>query len=217
MPFDWKTPKGYLLAFTAQAIAVFYYVALDSMILLLFGGLITFSLAFISDIQICLNALNNDVVTKKHTSSNILEMKMLFRDTLEFHAAALEFVRDVSKTFSKVIVVTTMVGTLCICGSIVLIDMSFATGEFSSIHRAIDLAISFICIQFVFCYFGDQITTEYYKTSDIFYDTPWHLYPYELRKHIPFVLQTAQRPVNMRGFGNIICTLPLFKQVNYNL
>lgn len=58
------------------------------MILLLFGGLSTFSLAFISDIQICLNDLNNDVVTKKHKSSNVLEMKANFRDTLEFHAEA---------------------------------------------------------------------------------------------------------------------------------
>lgn len=88
MPFDWKTPKGYLIAFTAQAIAVCYYIAICNMILLLFGGLSIFSLAFISDIQICLNDLNNDVVNKKHGSSNILEMKTNFRDILEFHAVA---------------------------------------------------------------------------------------------------------------------------------
>lgn len=88
LPFDWKTPKGYLIAFIAQAIAICYYVAISNMILLLFGGLSTFSLAFISDIQICLNDLNNDVVTNKQGSSNLLEMKMKFRDLLEFHAEA---------------------------------------------------------------------------------------------------------------------------------
>lgn len=123
------------------------------------------------------------------------------------------FVRDFSRTFSKLIVATTMVGTLYICGSIVLIDMSFATGEFSGIHRAIDVGIAFTSLQFVFCYFGDQVTTEYLKITDIVYDTPWHLYPYELRKNFPFVLQTTQRPIYLRGFGIIICTLPLFKKV----
>lgn len=77
-----------MIAFTAQAIAVCYYVAISNMILLLFGGLSTFSLAFISDIRICLNDLNNDVVNKKHGSGNSLEMKTNFRDTLEFHAEA---------------------------------------------------------------------------------------------------------------------------------
>ena len=48
--------------------------------------------------------------------------------------------------------------------------------------------------------------------------TDWYLYPIELKKMLPVIINMAQKPVVIKGFGSMPTNRELFKKVNqYNI
>lgn len=88
------------------------------------------------------------------------------------------------------------------------------TGIAFEITRPI-LSVDFlVVVLFVFCYFGEKLTTEYEKIEHTVYQTTWYLMPIEMQKKIPSLLAITYRTVHLCGFANIQCTHEFFKRVN---
>lgn len=66
---------------------------------------------------------------------------------------------------------------------------------------------------FLFCHFGNQLTDTFGTIYDTFYQCDWYLMPLKIQKIMPTILNAAQEPVFLRGFGNITCTREMFKKV----
>lgn len=77
---------------------------------------------------------------------------------------------------------------------------------------------SFICFyllvaMYIPCHFGNEVTFEFDGIWESVYDVSWYEFPVETAKHFPFILEIAEKAVNMKVFGNIVCTRDLFKKV----
>lgn len=66
---------------------------------------------------------------------------------------------------------------------------------------------------FIFCNNGDEVTEKFMRIGNSMYELNWHLYPIELRKHIPLTMAIAQTPIYLRGFGRTECTRDVFKKI----
>lgn len=63
------------------------------------------------------------------------------------------------------------------------------------------------------CNNGEEVNTTYDNISSALYLTPWYLYPDEIRKFFPVILNFAQKDVRLQGAGGLTCTRDTFKQV----
>lgn len=67
---------------------------------------------------------------------------------------------------------------------------------------------------FIYCYAGEQLTTEYASIDIWIYQMSWYLIEIEMRKKVPTMLLVAQREVRLKGFAGINCSLVFFKNVS---
>lgn len=82
------------------------------------------------------------------------------------------------------------------------------------------LQTSVICFyllvaMYIPCHFGNEVTFEFDGIWKSVYEVSWYEFPLETAKHFPFILEIAEKTVNMKGFGNIVCIRDLFKKVCY--
>lgn len=82
------------------------------------------------------------------------------------------------------------------------------------IVRFVDFLLVFVGWAFLFCYFGHNVSHRFMGIGDSAYDLDWHLYPLEIRKHLPLMIQAAQNPVYLQGFANVQCTRESFRKVS---
>lgn len=68
-------------------------------------------------------------------------------------------------------------------------------------------------VTFIFCYFGQKVTSAYEMIHDSMYLSDWNSYSMEIRKYMPIMLMLAKKPVWMQGFANSHCTLKTFQKV----
>lgn len=68
---------------------------------------------------------------------------------------------------------------------------------------------------FSFCYFGQNITDQFAEFGDTIYQSEWYSFPNEVMQLLPFFMNATQKPVVLRGFGNVSCTRESFRKVNY--
>lgn len=71
---------------------------------------------------------------------------------------------------------------------------------------------SFMVI-FLLCNYGEQVTSEIEEIHDNLYDCDWYLFPIKEQRMMQLILVTAQQPINLQGFGNILLTRDTFKKV----
>lgn len=96
---------------------------------------------------------------------------------------------------------------------LLLIFQTISSGKLSESYRFLDVALNFLIWLFLFCYFGDEVTSRFIEISDLTYDCPWHLYPNKLRKNFKLMMLVAQKPVYLEGIAGIKCTRIMFKKV----
>lgn len=68
---------------------------------------------------------------------------------------------------------------------------------------------------FLFCNFGEDITTQFKAIDHEIYECDWYLFPRKAQRILPTLVLSTQRPVIFRGFGNVVCTREAFKRVSY--
>lgn len=66
---------------------------------------------------------------------------------------------------------------------------------------------------FIYCYFGDQVTSQFNNIVDSFYSIDWYLLPLNIQKDLPLVIFAADSKVHIKGFGTTSCTRETFKKV----
>ena len=61
-----------------------------------------------------------------------------------------------------------------------------------------------------------MVTTEFEDFNDELDECDWYTFPIEFQRMYILVIQNAQKPVTIQGFGNIFCTRDAMKKVNFN-
>lgn len=67
---------------------------------------------------------------------------------------------------------------------------------------------------FLYCWFGDEVTSSFANIGDSAFMADWLHYPVRLHQGIQMMIQSSQKPVHMRGFSTIYCTRDVFKKVS---
>lgn len=67
---------------------------------------------------------------------------------------------------------------------------------------------------FVACELGQRASNAFDEINDVIGQFDWYLFPDELKKILPIIMQFAQRPVDVEFFGSISCSREVFKRVS---
>lgn len=70
---------------------------------------------------------------------------------------------------------------------------------------------------FIYCEFGQQIGLCYRRVDDAIYQMDWFSFPIEVQRRVPMILMLTQKPVEFKGFGDIVFTRDTFKRVIWSL
>lgn len=68
--------------------------------------------------------------------------------------------------------------------------------------------------QYVYTEFGQTLTSRFEEIGDAICDSEWFSFPVELQKMLHIIIQAAQAPIEISGFGNISVKRETFKRVN---
>lgn len=66
----------------------------------------------------------------------------------------------------------------------------------------------------IFCEFGEQMSGLFGGIYEQIFSLDWYTYPVELQRIMPVILMNSQKPVVLKGFGNVPVTRLNFKSVN---
>lgn len=67
---------------------------------------------------------------------------------------------------------------------------------------------------FLFCELGEQVAKQFKIFEDELCECNWYSFPIEMQQMFPIVIMNTQQPVNIRGYGNTLCTREAFRKVN---
>lgn len=66
----------------------------------------------------------------------------------------------------------------------------------------------------MFCKLGQRITDRFNGIFEIICNSEWYAFPKEIQRIMPTLMNSAEKPVILLGFGNLKCTRESFKKVN---
>lgn len=75
------------------------------------------------------------------------------------------------------------------------------------------VVIAHSTVLFIFCYCGNRVTDSFEQISVAAYNSIWYMYPMEMRKKLPTIIQMAEKPIYITGLSLIVCSLETFKVV----
>lgn len=68
---------------------------------------------------------------------------------------------------------------------------------------------------FISCELAGRLSNKFEEICSDFEQINWYLFPLEMQKFLPFVLENAQKPVDFECFGSIPCDRETFKRVGW--
>lgn len=76
--------------------------------------------------------------------------------------------------------------------------------------------LSWLCLFYLLCDYGEDVTSAFSVLSQSFYDVSWPLCPNEFQKLLVMMIKASQEPVYLKGYlsGVSNCSRGTFKQVN---
>lgn len=66
---------------------------------------------------------------------------------------------------------------------------------------------------FVFCELGQRLTSQFDEINYELYQCEWYMFPLNIKKILPLIMNGTQQPVTLRGYGNVQCTHEALKNV----
>lgn len=69
-------------------------------------------------------------------------------------------------------------------------------------------------LEFIICEFGERASDGFDKLCDETCQLDWYSYPIKVQQMLPDIMIGTQKPVLIRGFGNIQCTRSAFNRVS---
>ncbi|XP_031621400.1 odorant receptor coreceptor-like [Contarinia nasturtii] len=168
-------------------------------------------LAFIKDLKQEVNTMNAIYTAEENRS----ELKVKLIEFVEFHNTVKEMVRNFTGIYEFIFLVYFLWSNLTICSTLLMTQFELSKDDTNFFILIVQIGIMFwsFFIIFLFCYFGENITSEFTDLNDHIYHCDWHLFPRDIQRMLPILLINTQRPVILKGFGNILCTHENFKTV----
>lgn len=83
--------------------------------------------------------------------------------------------------------------------------------------RTLGLLFWSFAIILMSCYFGEMVTNQFESFNNELDKCNWYTFPNDFQKMFVIVLQNAQKPVIIYGFGNIFCMRDAMKKVNFDV
>lgn len=65
----------------------------------------------------------------------------------------------------------------------------------------------------LYCEFGERVTNEFVELDNEVCQLEWYLLPISVQRFIPFIMNTTQQPIILRGFQSCSCARESFKNV----
>lgn len=88
-------------------------------------------------------------------------------------------------------------------------------GNMFGMIRPIILMFWSIVANFLFCEFGESLTSQCNELNDVICQSEWYLLPVDLQRMLPTIMLTTQKPNILQGFGGVSLTREAFKAVRY--
>lgn len=66
---------------------------------------------------------------------------------------------------------------------------------------------------FLFCYYGNKLSTKSFELLDTLYQSMWYEYPIKYQRYVIVMMVRMQRPLVLTGYNVVLCTLPTFTAV----
>lgn len=66
---------------------------------------------------------------------------------------------------------------------------------------------------FMICDFGEKVSNRFDDIADVLCQLQWYELPNEVQRVLPIIMMSAQQPVIIGGFGNILLRREVFKKV----
>lgn len=66
---------------------------------------------------------------------------------------------------------------------------------------------------FLFCEFGENVTSHFNELNDIIGQGEWYSLPINIQQMLPTIMVITQKQIILRGFGGIVLTREAFKTV----
>lgn len=144
------------------------------------------------------------------------------------HKFSNDFAKSISITLSTyALMLSTYVFTIYFVSTIyILLFIKFFSNSFRFLYRQLIqegtldemvIIVNYFAFNlascFVFCYFGEQLTTECSGIERSINETFWYLMPIQVTKKLPTMIAMTQRPICIKGFAKISCTYEFFKRV----
>lgn len=70
---------------------------------------------------------------------------------------------------------------------------------------------------FLHCNFGEIITNAFSDINEQLYQCDWYTFPLDIQRMQATILINTERPILLKGFGNILSTRDTFKRVNLQI
>ena len=69
---------------------------------------------------------------------------------------------------------------------------------------------------FIYCYFGNIVTTKYIDVADAAHFLDWYEYPARLQLYVQMIMWYAQTPALISAYTVMRCTLQSFSKVSHS-
>ncbi|XP_055306350.1 odorant receptor 94a-like [Sitodiplosis mosellana] len=210
LPFDWRTPIGYLIAYLGQFGTFFGILTLCCPAVCLYVGFCWLSMSFVRDIEQELSQLN-----ESNNKESLSHFHQRLKKIIQFHTDAKELVYNFADIYKFPITPYYLWSVSTICSSLLRIqmEMSQSNGKYFGMINPLFVIFWSVAQIYLFCDFGDNVTEKFSDINDAIYECNWYSFPKEVQRIWPFVMVSAQQPLIIQGFGNIPCTRQAFKSV----
>lgn len=86
---------------------------------------------------------------------------------------------------------------------------------FEMVTLSILIFWSFVA-NFLFCEFGENVTSHFNELHNTLCQTEWNLYPIDIQRLLPIIMMSTRKEIILEGFGGVQLTRQAFETVSFN-
>lgn len=102
----------------------------------------------------------------------------------------------------------------CLFFSVLLLKQSKDASSALEIIYPLVLLFWPFAVVFIFCEFGEKVSTQFQYFNDELCKCDWYLLPIEMQRILLTVMTNSQQPIFIQGYGNTLCIRYSFNKVN---
>ncbi|XP_055297011.1 putative odorant receptor 71a [Sitodiplosis mosellana] len=208
LPFDWKTPHGYLIAYAIQYAAVYYVFHAAVCHLGFLIGSCEILMAFAMDLKQEFNTL------VEKPDENQTELKKKLSKFIQFHCSAKQLVEELADLYKFIFSFGVLWSISNICSTLLLVEMEMVNnaGNLLGLIQPLTLMFWSFVLVLLYCDFGERVCGEFDAVHNTIEECDWYLFPIEIQKML-LTIMMADQPVVLKGFANVVITRETSKKI----